>query len=102
MGCPNKPGPCGVIVIDKPPGLTSMAAVAAVRRRAGGAPRPGGAPRGPGGHCRSLRRLAVGPFTEEEARRPEDLPAVIRQGDVIAIQEGLPRVGGNGPPSPPS
>jgi tRNA pseudouridine55 synthase len=51
MGRPNKPGPCGVIVIDKPPGMTSMAAVAAVRRRAGGVRT---------GHAGTLDPLATG------------------------------------------
>ncbi len=66
MGRPNKPGaPCGVIVIDKPPGLTSMAAVAAVRRRAGGTR---------AGHAGTLDPLATGVLIVALGRATKALP----------------------------
>jgi len=54
MGRPNKPPRpviTGVLVLDKPPGITSMDAVAAVRRKAGGAKT---------GHAGTLDPLATG------------------------------------------
>ena len=54
MGRPNKPPRpiiTGVLVLDKPAGITSMDAVAAVRRKAGGAKT---------GHAGTLDPLATG------------------------------------------
>jgi tRNA pseudouridine55 synthase len=53
-----------------------------------------GAALGTGGHCRALRRLAIGPFTVDEARRLQELPQVIGPGDVIAIEDALARLAG--------
>ncbi len=47
---------------------------------------------GTGGHCRSLRRTAVGPFTQSMSRRLEDLPDPLRPGDLIALEEALARL----------
>ena len=49
---------------------------------------------GTGGHCRSLRRVAVGPFTEAETRTLESLPEPLTEEDLIAIEEALVMVGG--------
>jgi len=37
-----------------------------------------------GGHCRTLRRTAIGRFDESMARTPEELPEVITTADLIA------------------
>jgi len=44
---------------------------------------------GTGGHCRTLTRTAVGPFTLEAARALDALPDTLCQGDLIAIDEAL-------------
>ncbi len=48
---------------------------------------------GTGGHCRTLRRTAVGPFTEAEAVKLDDVPAPLEQGDLIPLDEALRRLG---------
>lgn len=53
---------------------------------------------GTGGHCRSIRRTSVGPFTLSEAHRPEQLPARIGQADMIPLDEALRRVVNDGAP----
>ena len=44
---------------------------------------------GTGGHCASIRRVAVGPFTIDEAVDPDDLPAVITLDRFIPLQDAL-------------
>ena len=44
---------------------------------------------GTGGHCRSLRRTAVGPFDESIARHLDSLPDPLSQHDLIALDEAL-------------
>lgn len=44
---------------------------------------------GTGGHCASLRRTAVGPFTLEWSRRLEDLPQALTEEDLIPLEEAL-------------
>lgn len=48
-----------------------------------------GAALGTGGYCRSIRRMAVGPFDLNSARTLEQLPDQIDQGDLIEIEEAL-------------
>ena len=45
---------------------------------------------GTGGHCRSLRRTAVGPFTEAEAQVLDR--GALEQSDLIPLDEALTRV----------
>ena len=47
---------------------------------------------GTGGHCARLRRTAVGPFTDSEARRIDELPVEITQTDLMSIDEALGRI----------
>jgi tRNA pseudouridine55 synthase len=49
---------------------------------------------GTGGHCISIRRTAVGPFTLEPARPVDDLPETLTAGDLIPIERALALVGG--------
>jgi len=42
-----------------------------------------------GGHCASLRRTAVGPFTLKLAKRLEDLPEHIDESCVIPLETAL-------------
>lgn len=44
---------------------------------------------GTGGHCRSLRRTAVGPFTDETARGLDDLPQRLEEGDLMRVEDAL-------------
>jgi len=55
---------------------------------------------GTGGHCASLRRTAVGPFTEAEARTLEELPETITEDDLLPLEEALQRVEDDPPPAP--
>lgn len=48
---------------------------------------------GAGGHCASIRRTAVGPFTLEMARPVDDLPEPLTAGDLIPIERALALVG---------
>jgi tRNA pseudouridine55 synthase len=50
---------------------------------------------GTGGHCRRLRRTAVGPFTEDEAQVLDRGP--LEQSDLIPLDEALARVDSFGP-----
>jgi tRNA pseudouridine55 synthase len=47
---------------------------------------------GTGGHCRSLRRTAVGPFTEAESVRLDDVPVPLEQAHLIPIDDALRRL----------
>jgi tRNA pseudouridine55 synthase len=47
---------------------------------------------GTGGHCRSLRRTAVGPFTESESVPLDNVPEPLEQAHLIAIDEALARL----------
>ncbi len=51
---------------------------------------------GTGGHCRRLRRSAVGPFTEAEAQLLDRLPRPLEQSHVIPLDEALARVAAAG------
>jgi tRNA pseudouridine55 synthase len=44
---------------------------------------------GSGGHCASIRRTAVGPFTLAMARTLEDLPEVIGPGELMPLEAAL-------------
>ena len=60
---------------------------------------------GTGGHCATLRRTAVGPFTATAARRLEDLPEHIDESCVIPLETALAAMGALNavqPPRPPS
>jgi tRNA pseudouridine55 synthase len=48
---------------------------------------------GVGGHCVSIRRTAVGPFTLEMSKRPDDLPERLSQSDLIPLETALTMVG---------
>jgi len=48
---------------------------------------------GTGGHCASIRRTAVGPFDIADASALEALPDVLRQDDLISIEDVLAKVG---------
>ena len=48
---------------------------------------------GTGGHCRSIRRLAVGPFTLAMATELDELPDVIGEGELMSVEEALELVG---------
>ena len=64
---------------------------------------------GTGGHCATLRRTAVGPFTVKVAKRLEDLPERIDESCVIPLETALAAMGALSvrpdprpqPPSPP-
>jgi tRNA pseudouridine55 synthase len=45
-----------------------------------------------GGHCRSLRRTAVGPFTEAMAQQLEELPEPLEQTHLIPLEKALAMV----------
>jgi tRNA pseudouridine55 synthase len=53
---------------------------------------------GTGGHCATLRRTAVGPFTTRDAHRVEDLPAIILAADapegspIVSLETALARL----------
>ena len=47
---------------------------------------------GTGGHCVELRRTAVGPFVEAEARTPDALPNELRPCDLVAPEVALERL----------
>ncbi len=67
MGRANKaslPTTCGILVLDKPPGISSMAAVAAVRRKAGGVRT---------GHAGTLDPLASGVLVLALGKATKDL-----------------------------
>jgi tRNA pseudouridine55 synthase len=51
-----------------------------------------GAALGTGGHCASLVRTAVGPFTIEQALALDDAPDPLKPPDLIPIDEALKRV----------
>jgi tRNA pseudouridine55 synthase len=59
---------------------------------------------GTGGHCASLRRTAVGPFTADIAKRLEELPEHIDESCVIPLETALAAMGvlsaGPQPPRP--
>ncbi len=44
---------------------------------------------GTGGHCHSLRRLAVGPFAEEDARSLEEVPEPLTEDDLIPVSGAI-------------
>lgn len=44
---------------------------------------------GTGGHCASLRRIAVGPFDETMARELDALPDPLAQSDLVALGDAL-------------
>jgi len=47
---------------------------------------------GTGGHCRRLRRTAVGPFTEAEAQELDGLPRPLEQSHLMPLDDALARV----------
>jgi len=47
---------------------------------------------GTGGHCHSLRRTAVGPFTEDESVPLDDVPEPLEQAHLIPLDEALARL----------
>jgi len=49
---------------------------------------------GTGGYCRSIRRTRVGPFTIDDARRPEDFPDRITADVCIPTAHALARIAG--------
>ena len=51
---------------------------------------------GTGGHCASIRRTAVGPFTIDEAIEPDELPEPVPTERVIPISEALERIASTG------
>jgi tRNA pseudouridine55 synthase len=56
-----------------------------------------GARLGTGGHCLSIRRTAVGPFTIDETIAPDDLPDPLTARDLIPVPRARQRLA---PPSP--
>jgi len=44
---------------------------------------------GTGGHCTAIRRTAVGPFTLEMARTPEQLPPRLREQDLLPLERAM-------------
>jgi tRNA pseudouridine55 synthase len=44
---------------------------------------------GTGGHCRTIRRTAVGPFTEEMAIALDDVPEPLIESDMMPIETAL-------------
>jgi len=56
---------------------------------------------GTGGHCVSIRRTAVGPFTLAMARRLDDLPASLAGDDLIPIEQALRMAGAPNDPERP-
>jgi len=51
---------------------------------------------GTGGHCRTITRTAVGPFTLDAARTPDELPERIGAGDLLPLDEALAMVDADG------
>jgi len=51
-----------------------------------------GAALGTGGHCASIRRTAVGPFTLELARPVDDLPEALTAAELMSIEVALAMV----------
>ncbi len=47
---------------------------------------------GTGGHCASLRRTAVGPFAETEARGLDQLPERLAESDLMPFDQALARL----------
>ena len=47
---------------------------------------------GTGGHCASIRRIGVGPFTIEEAQDPDDLPTPLPKTAFIPLEKAIERV----------
>ena len=47
---------------------------------------------GTGGHCRSLRRTAVGPFNESMSVRLDDVPEPLVQSHLIDLDDALGRL----------
>jgi tRNA pseudouridine55 synthase len=48
---------------------------------------------GTGGHCATLRRIAVGPFTAANARRFDDLPERIDESHLLPLETALAMTG---------
>ena len=48
---------------------------------------------GTGGHCASIRRTAVGPFTLDEARPLDALPQRLAAADLLSLEAALARLG---------
>ena len=48
---------------------------------------------GAGGHCTSIRRTAVGPFTLDMAHQLENLPTELLQRDLISIEDAIELLG---------
>ena len=48
---------------------------------------------GTGGHCASIRRTAVGPFTLDEARSLDDLPRRLAPAELLPLEAALARLG---------
>jgi tRNA pseudouridine55 synthase len=48
---------------------------------------------GTGGHCASIRRTAVGPFTLDEARPLDALPQRLAAADLLPLEAALARLG---------
>ncbi|MCH8823470.1 MAG: tRNA pseudouridine(55) synthase TruB [Planctomycetes bacterium] len=44
---------------------------------------------GTGGHCKSIRRTAVGPFTIENAQQLDDVPQPLTEADLISLDDAL-------------
>jgi tRNA pseudouridine55 synthase len=44
---------------------------------------------GTGGHCASIRRTAVGPFTLSMARQLDELPSTLVQDDLLSVDTAL-------------
>ena len=42
-----------------------------------------------GGHCKSIRRTAVGPFTIENAQQLDDVPQPLTEADLISLDDAL-------------
>src|SRR5436305_468 len=95
---PAQAGPgalCGLLVVDKPLGWSSMEVVRRVRRAAGVAGGGGtcirslardlGVALGTGGHLASLRRLAVGEYDLAKAVNAERLTRAIGQADLLPV-----------------
>jgi tRNA pseudouridine55 synthase len=58
---------------------------------------------GTGGHCRSIRRTAVGPFSDQTAVPLDRVPDPLRAGDLLTAEEALRMVGASqGPTGPPT
>ena len=60
-----------------------------------------GAALGTGGHCASIRRTAVGPFTLDAAVPLDDVPDPLTEEDLIAVEEALALIASSSQPPPP-